>query len=166
MDILLKQAEFYKNLLILNKKIRNHSIFKNFPKVITQKKRKKTRQPFSTRINRDDILMLHMGFGAALIDDLPHYCCRKIMVYYNITPPDMTGDYDTGLASGCAWGYQQMETMRQWFDGIIAMSVYNKRDLVRMGYPADRIWVMTAYFITFADYRKKPSVQVLKDYIS
>ena len=46
----------------------------------------------------------------------------------------------------------------------IAMSAYNKRDLVRMSYPADRIWVMPAYFIPFADYRKKPSVQVLKDY--
>lgn len=119
---------------------------------------------FLTRIDRDDILMFHMGIGTSLIDELPQYRCRKIMVYHNITPPDMTGDYDTGLASGCAWGYRQMGTMQQWYDGIIAMSAYNKRDLIQMGYPGDKIWVMPAYFIPFTDYRQKPAVQILKDY--
>ena len=122
------------------------------------------RYQFIQDLKKEDLLIFHMSIGTELADEIPKYNCKKILVYHNITPPDLLGDYDTSLAYGCHWGYRQMARMQDWYDGIIAMSPYDKSDLVQMGYPKNRIWVMPSYLIPFEDYRKKPSARIMEAY--
>uniref|UniRef100_N2B612 Glycosyl transferase family 1 domain-containing protein n=1 Tax=Eubacterium plexicaudatum ASF492 TaxID=1235802 RepID=N2B612_9FIRM len=115
-------------------------------------------------IKEDDIVMYHMCIGTPLNESICHYPCRKVLVYHNITPPQMLASYEPVIANACREGLKQLLYMKNYFDVCLAMSEFNKQDLIRYGYPKERITVMPPYRIVEEQYQKEPDKKTLKQY--
>ncbi|KAI4447395.1 hypothetical protein C823_001914 [Eubacterium plexicaudatum ASF492] len=100
--------------------------------------------------------MYHMCIGTPLNESICHYPCRKVLVYHNITPPQMLASYEPVIANACREGLKQLLYMKNYFDVCLAMSEFNKQDLIRYGYPKERITVMPPYRIVEEQYQKEP----------
>ena len=110
----------------------------------------------------EDILIYHMSIGSQLTYTIPDYNCRKIMIYHNVTPPELLEDYNAFTANACREGLEQVRYLSDKFDYCLADSEYNKQELIRMGYtcPIDVLPIL----IPFEDYKKTPSRRVLRRY--
>ena len=88
--------------------------------------------------------------------------CRKVMVYHNITPPQFFEEYSVKAAQLCQNGLEGASYLADKVDYCLAVSEYNKQDLIRMGYtcPIDVLPIL----IPFDDYAKTPSQQVIDRY--
>ena len=116
------------------------------------------------RLAGDDVMLYHMSHSTPMNQLLKTEQCRKIMVYHNITPPDFFRNFDCVSAESMAAGLQEVRELRPYVDACVAMSEYNKRDLINMGYDPDKIWVMPSYLIPFEDYQKEPEPEILRQY--
>ena len=88
--------------------------------------------------------------------------CRKVMVYHNVTPPQFFEEYSVKAAQLCQNGLEGASYLADKVDYCLAVSEYNKQDLIRMGYtcPIDVLPIL----IPFDDYAKTPSQQVIDRY--
>lgn len=93
-------------------------------------------------LSRDDTIMYHLCIGTPLNNDICDYECKKVLVYHNITPPEFLEKYDQGLAEACAEGLRQLVMMKPYFQLYLADSEFNKQDLIKAGYEADKIVVI------------------------
>lgn len=120
--------------------------------------------PFSRlpRLGKQDILLYHMGIGSDLNDQLPDLGGRLVIQYHNITPPKFFLPYDFNSYSSCAWGRRQLLSMARMPQRCIAVSEYNKQDLLEAGFtcPID----VCPILIPFEDYQQAPSQAVLDRY--
>ena len=120
--------------------------------------------PFSRmpRLGKQDILLYHMGIGSDLNDQLPNLGGRLVIQYHNITPPKFFLPYDFNSYSSCAWGRRQLLSMARMPQRCIAVSEYNKQDLLEAGFtcPID----VCPILIPFEDYQQAPSQAVLDRY--
>lgn len=127
---------------------------------------KKTAKPIRQlcRLKKSDILIYHMSFGCTLNWQLREWKCRKVLMYHNITPPEFTQRYSDIFSSNLQIGLEQTAQLADSVERCIAMSDFNKRNLIEMGYPAEQIWVMPGYLIPFEDYAKQPAPEMLRQY--
>ena len=79
----------------------------------------------------DDILLYHYG-GYSCITKvfLNARCWKKILVYHNITPPELA---EGAVRHICEMGYKQVRTLKGKCDYYIGDSRYNVHDLARLG---------------------------------
>ncbi len=128
------------------------------------------RKPFVKEISylehlkEDDIVMYHMCIGTPLNKKICHYPCKKVLVYHNITPPAMLTPYEPSIAAACEEGLEQLLYMRDYFSVCLAMSEYNKQDLIRYGYRKELITVMPPYSIAKSQYQKEPDIKAMQKY--
>ncbi len=113
-------------------------------------------------ISKDDVIIYHLSTGTKLNYWIKEQCCRKIMIYHNITPPGFIQDYNTQNAELCSRGLEETRMLKDTFDCVYADSEFNKKDLMEMGYhcPIKVIPIL----IAFDDYKKEPSKKILKRY--
>lgn len=83
---------------------------------------------------KEDILLYHLSTGSRLHEKIPGMKCHKIFVYHNITPPDFFRGYNPYLEKKCREGLEEAGKLSGIPDYVLAVSEYNKADLIRMGY--------------------------------
>lgn len=115
-------------------------------------------------LKKSDIIIYHMSFGCPLNWRLREWKCRKILMYHNITPPEFTRQYSVSFSNDLQMGLEQTAQLAHSVERSIAMSEFNKRDLIQMGYHAEQIWAMPGYLIPFEDYEKEPDSETLRQY--
>ena len=128
------------------------------------KRMKREVQPLSQlpRLTQQDVLLYHMSIGSDLNDRLASFGGRLVIQYHNITPARFFLPYDFTVYSACARGRRQLKEMAPLPQLCIAVSEYNKRELVEAGYrcPIE----VCPILIPLEDYRQKPSQEVLDRY--
>lgn len=110
----------------------------------------------------EDIIIFHMSTGSKLNFDVAKYNCRKIVVYHNITPPEYFKNNDERFTQICEYGLEGAKYLSDKVDYCLAVSEFNKQDLINMGYKCD-IDVLPI-IIPMSDYDKKPDKGVMKEY--
>ncbi len=110
----------------------------------------------------DDVIIYHLSTGSQLNFDVAEYKCRKIIIYHNITPPEFFSANDEFIEGINKWGLEGARYLADKVDYCLAVSEYNKQDLLAMGYhcPIDVLPIV----IPMADYQKKPNKNVIKTY--
>ena len=113
-------------------------------------------------LKKDDVLIYHKSTGTDLTFKLEKYKCRRIMVYHNITPAEFFRSYSVPATQLTELGYKGVEFLRDKVDYVLAVSAYNKSELLKMGYtcPID----IRPILIKFDDYRQAPDEAVIKKY--
>ena len=113
-------------------------------------------------VSNDDIIIFHMSTGSRLNFDVAKYPCRKIVVYHNITPPEYFKNNDERFSDICEYGLKGAKSLADKVDYCLAVSEFNKKDLLNMGYkcPIDVLPII----IPMADYDKAPDKSVVKKY--
>lgn len=118
---------------------------------------------YISKINEDDIVIYHMSIGSKLSQWFAGLHCRKIMVYHNITPLQFADNENTEWRIKIANGLQEVKNLASSVEYCIAMSEYNKLDLISMGYNQEKIVVMP-YLIPFDDYEESSDTETLHSY--
>lgn len=115
-----------------------------------------------TGVEPDDILIYHLSTGTQLSFDFAKYPCRKIVVYHNITPPEFFAENDEFIHGINEWGLKGAAFLHDKVDYCLAVSEFNKQDLIRMGYecPIDVLPIV----IPLSDYDKKPDHHIIRKY--
>ena len=113
-------------------------------------------------LKKDDVLIYHKSTGTDLTFKLERYKCRRIMVYHNVTPPEFFRSYSIPATQLTELGYKGVEFLRDKVDYVMAVSAYNKSELVKMGYtcPID----IRPILIKFEDYRQAPDEATINRY--
>lgn len=112
-------------------------------------------------ISKEDIIMYHMCIGTPLNIDICDYQCKKVLVYHNITPPHLIGQYNRTIADACEEGLRQLVYMQPYFDLCLADSEFNKSDLIKAGYEKDKITVIPP-LVPRDDFLKTADDKILK----
>ncbi|MBA3973002.1 MAG: hypothetical protein C0504_02140 [Candidatus Solibacter sp.] len=96
-----------------------------------------------------DMLTRGAGDGDLLLYQFFHYspvACwadsypgRRVMMYHNITPPDMAGGNE-GVARDCALGLDQLRGLAPAFDAAYGMSEFSRGDLNAAGYESTGVF--------------------------
>jgi glycosyltransferase involved in cell wall biosynthesis len=113
-------------------------------------------------VGKDDVILYHLSTGSRISQELDRFKCRKVIIYHNITPPQYFERYNARSAVVCKRGYEQVKALAGKVDYCLAVSDYNKQDLLDMGYtcPIDVLPIL----IPFQDYEKKPNQAVVDKY--
>lgn len=113
-------------------------------------------------LKSDDIMIYHKSTGTDLSFKLDQYKCRKIMIYHNITPPEFFRPYSPAATALTEYGYKGVEYLKDKIDYCLAVSSYNRSDLLRMGYtcPID----VRPILIRFEDYKQTPDEETIRKY--
>lgn len=116
----------------------------------------------ASELQEDDVIIYHLSTGTVLNETLKSYPCKKIVVYHNITPAHFFADYNQELEDLCRRGREGISMVREAADYCLAVSEYNKKELVEAGYTCD-IDVLPI-LIPYADYEKEPDSAVMEQY--
>lgn len=110
----------------------------------------------------EDVILYHGSTGTGLNEQLPKLGGRKLMIYHNVTPPHFFASYSQGAKKLAEYGLQGIQGLADKLEYCIADSAFNKQELLSMGYtcPID----VCPILIPFADYKKKPSEKLLRQY--
>lgn len=116
-------------------------------------------------VGKGDVILFHLSTGSHLQEILRRakaQGCKILFRYHNITPPGFYRGYNPFLEKKCEDGLWETEQMRDIPDAVLAVSDYNRQDLVRMGYicPMEIVPIL----IPFADYEKAPQKEILERY--
>lgn len=114
------------------------------------------------KLSNQDVVLYHGSVGSSINYQLSTYQCKKIMRYHNVTPPAFFHSYSETAEYDCEEGYRGMKHLSDKLDFCIAVSEYNKGDLLRMGYtcPIETCPIL----IPFSDYEAPPDQSVIKKY--
>ena len=113
-------------------------------------------------LSQEDVILFHLASGSDLnfkIDKLPG---KKVLRYHNITPPEFFKKYSKGAQNSCFYGYEGVKYLSDKMDYVIAVSDYNRKDLICMGYQCEMD--VMPILIPFADYEKEPDRSVIEKY--
>ena len=113
-------------------------------------------------LKKDDVLIYHKSTGTDLSFKIDNYKCRRVMIYHNITPPDFFRPYSASATQLTEYGYKGVEYLRDKMDYVLAVSEYNKSELIRMGYTC-KIDISPS-LTKFEDYEQAPDEATMKKY--
>lgn len=113
-------------------------------------------------LNKDAIVIYHMSTGSEWNLKFGQLHCKKVMIYHNITPPEMLAPYNEDAARDCREGLEELKILADKVDYCIADSEFNKQELIKAGYKC-KIDVLPI-LIAFDDYKKKPSENIINQY--
>lgn len=113
-------------------------------------------------LQSEDIILYHASTGSRLNYDLGKTPGRKLVIYHNITPPEFFHQYSPEAERSAVWGLDGMQYLAKYVEYCIAVSEYNKSDLINLGYSCkiDAIPIL----IRFEDYEKEPNEATLRRY--
>ena len=113
-------------------------------------------------VHKDDVIIFHMSTGSRLNFDVAKYDCRKIVENHNNTPTEYFAKNDSRFTKVCEYGLEGARYLADKVDYCLAVSAFNKQDLINMGYKCD-IDILPV-IIPMSDYDKKPDKGVMKEY--
>ena len=132
--------------------------------VIDERLPQGTAQPFERlgKLTANDIVIYHLSNGHRLNYEIEKLGGKKVIIYHNITPERYFEKYNRDACANCVQGIKAAKRLAKTADYAIAVSEYNKQDLIRLGFTCD-IEVLPI-LIPFEDYEKKPNAGVLRRY--
>ena len=116
-------------------------------------------------LDEKDVVIYHLSTGTQLNYEVAKLKAKLIIRYHNVTPPEYFADYDIGAYQNSKSGLAGVRFLGEKARHVMAVSAYNKEDLVKMGYREEGIQVFPI-LIPFEDYEKKADrdlVASLKD---
>lgn len=113
-------------------------------------------------LGKENVAILHLSTGAKINSDFADLTCRKIVRYHNVTPPKFFAKNDSHTEAINKWALQNVTFLADKVDYCLAVSEFNKVDLVKIGYQC-RIDVLPI-LIPFDDYKKKSDEKIIKKY--
>jgi glycosyltransferase involved in cell wall biosynthesis len=90
---------------------------------------------------RDDLLIYHYSIYNANLHLYKRTAGRKLVIYHNITPAEYFHGFDAHLESLCRLGRLALPELRDC-DLALAVSEFNRRELVAAGIPEERTAVL------------------------
>ena len=115
------------------------------------------------KVQKDDLIIYHMCEGHMINEMIRNLQARKIAIYHNITPPEFFTDFGVELKCKQDLGKQEIASLKDAFVKCIAVSEFNKQDLMEMGYDGKRISVLPV-ILDFDDYKKVPDANIREKY--
>jgi glycosyltransferase involved in cell wall biosynthesis len=112
-------------------------------------------------IRPDDVIIYHLCECSEIHEWLNNVNCKKIAIYHNTTPPEFFRKYDLRTYFRQIKSVMEIQKLNKMFDCCIAVSEFNKSDLVEMGFAADKIIVMP---LLLATYEYTEDIDNLKPY--
>lgn len=113
------------------------------------------------KFKKDDVVIYHMSTGSHFNIQFGKLNCKKVMIYHNITPPEFLEEYNYEAAENCRRGLAELSFLSDKVDYCIAVSEFNKRDLLAAGFKC-KIDVLPI-LIAYGDYDKKPNEYLLEN---
>ncbi len=114
------------------------------------------------KITDKDIILYHLSTGTRLNYELGNFNGKKIIIYHNITPAEFFEDYNLDTFRLCRDGLIGMKKLADAADYCLAVSEYNKKNLLSSGYTC-KIDVMPI-LIPFKDYDIKPDCKIIDQF--
>ncbi|MBN2370193.1 MAG: glycosyltransferase family 4 protein [Vicinamibacteria bacterium] len=102
----------------------------------------------------DDIVILHYALPSPLTPALKRHGGRRVLLYHNITPPESFLGFDEEMARICIQGRRDLASLKDDVDLALAVSEFNRRDLVQAGFGRTAVLPIQ---LDFARYRKPPN---------
>jgi glycosyltransferase involved in cell wall biosynthesis len=114
-------------------------------------------------LHSDDIVIYHMCESSVINSDIKKMKCKKIAIYHNTTPAYFFNFYEPTMCSKQLKSIMEIQGLKDVFDRCIADSEFNKSDLARMGYDANKVDVVPI-LLDFEDYTQPPDKKTIKRY--
>jgi len=114
------------------------------------------------QIEDDDVVIYHLSTGTDLNYKFANLNCKKIVRYHNITPPEFFRGYNSEAEKSCEEGLEAAKAIADKVDYCLAVSQFNKDDLIKMGY-RQKIDVLPI-LIPFSDYDKPADPEIIKEF--
>ena len=92
----------------------------------------------------DDLLIYHYSIYTANLKLYTQARNRKLVIYHNITPPEFFRGFDSNLETLCRFGRLALPQLRDC-DLALAVSEFNRRELVAAGIPENRTAVLPIF---------------------
>jgi len=114
-------------------------------------------------LKEDDIVIYHICQKSSITEDVKIEKCKKIAIYHNTTPAHFFYQYFPELCQQQYESVLDIQSLNNNFDWCIADSEFNKQDLIRLGYNADKISVIPLLF-DFTSYKEQCDVNIINKY--
>jgi glycosyltransferase involved in cell wall biosynthesis len=82
----------------------------------------------------EDVILYHLSIGSALNDRIRTMPGHKVFRYHNITPAYFFRGYNPKMGNKCRLGLEEIKSLRDVPESVIAVSEFNKQDLISYGY--------------------------------
>ena len=93
-------------------------------------------------LDADDIVIYHLCEACMINDLIPKLKCKKIAIYHNTTPAYFFKQFDTAFSLMQKKARKQIAKLSNTFDLCIAVSNFNKDDLMELGFDGSKIITM------------------------
>lgn len=100
---------------------------------------------------REDILLVHYSLWNEIYPEVLQLPCKKILIYHNITPPIFFEGYNSALGELAKIGLDKVIEMKDEFIFALAVSEFNKKDLVNLGYQDVGVLPITKDFTSYSN---------------
>lgn len=110
---------------------------------------------------QNDLVLYHLCEASPFNRLIQTWKCKKIAIYHNVTPPHFFAWLDQGVAAHQKESLKEVASLKNTFDQIIADSPFNKQELIRMGFPEEKI-VTIPIMIQFSDYAQQPDEKTIE----
>lgn len=115
------------------------------------------------QLSDEDVIVYHLASGSnEMVDALRKQCCRKYIIYHNVTPPKFFLGYNESAVIATKQALDNLVQLKDIVSGCIAVSEFNKNDLLKLGYEAPM--TVLPIVVPFDDYAADPSKEVLSRY--
>jgi glycosyltransferase involved in cell wall biosynthesis len=81
-----------------------------------------------------DVVILHFAVPSPLTDALRRVCCKKIIIYHNVTAPEFFRDFSEEMVNLTRRGREELRSLAQVVDLSLADSRFNAQELVDLGF--------------------------------
>ena len=95
---------------------------------------------------RDDLVLYHFSGKSYILDQVIGYKCLRIVRYHNVTPPEFFLPDNLSAYAACKEGIQQIQKNIREFDGFLADSPFNAKDLICYGADSQTVDVLPIIF--------------------
>ncbi|WP_181438615.1 glycosyltransferase [Paenibacillus sambharensis] len=104
-------------------------------------------------------VIYHHSTGSELSYTIPNFTNTKVLVYHNVTPPSFFAGYSGTMQRLCQEGRDQLTFLSEHMDVSIAVSEYNRSELLELGYKNTFI---SPIIVNYEDYAEEPDQKLLK----
>ena len=150
--------------LILQKFLRERGFQSEiFCEQFTDRDSERVRHYKSYHQKRDAILIYHHSFFSGMVERLPGYPARKVLIFHNITPSQYVIPYNRGLAQQLEKARNGLAKLASIFDVILADSRYNADELRKLGFEKTEILPVAIDFSVMDESKDPAYLDFLRD---
>lgn len=164
MTATMSMGDAISNEVLAIKKILDDLGIKNeiYAENIDSRLRKNVKRYKEYKENNNDIILNHFGIGSPINDFVANLNNNiKIIRYHNITPSEFFDGYSITTKQLCETGRNQLKDSSGVYKSALAVSEYNKQELVELGYKNTKV---IPIIMALKDYEKKPDEIILNKY--